>query len=406
MKKLIIFFILSPYRAKNYDFDNLLKPKNAELLVLSDDYTIKTYIDNKNLSAVILPMVDFKNYGFKYLSLEAIQNVIEEYQRNENYEIRLYSEEELFLDDVADLNEKYNLKGIQKKELNKFRNKYYMKESLRKEPIHFKVPKYTRDYLDALKFKFPVIIKPLSLAGSIGVEKINNKEDLLTYINSRKMDGYIIEEFIEGDLFHCDALVYQGDLKIFLCGKYFDPLEYATKNKTYIGSEIINEGKIYQDLYDATVEIIDSLNVESSMVHIEIILHAGKLFFVEIGLRPAGAWVPKMYSLAYGINIYNYHLYTSYPTDDFESLFQKPTYINNFCCGIYLMRLNDKIIKDIYIPKLDCEFLYNPFLSAWKVTKKSSSVMDSVAEIYFYSNSRDQYLSSINKFIDDHKIIS
>jgi carbamoyl-phosphate synthase large subunit len=55
------------------------------------------------------------------------------------------------------------------------------------------------------KFEFPVMIKPVRGSASIGVQMVDNKEDLLFY--SEKIKDYIIQEYFTGPEYGVDVLV-------------------------------------------------------------------------------------------------------------------------------------------------------------------------------------------------------
>lgn len=408
MNKKIIFFILSPYRAKDYDFDNLLMPIDEELLILTDSLTVEKFLINKKFQVREVPMVDYHGYGFQFLSIGNLREVILEYLQKGNYDVILHADEELFLDDVALFNDEFYLQGLGVEEMKKFRDKFVMKEVLKKTPEHFLLPRHTNSPVIAKEFIFPIIKKPLLMAGSLGVVKINNPLELSQQAISGDTVGNIYEEFIEGDLYHCDALVYEGRLYFFLAAKYFYPLEYATANLPYMGSEIFEEGSIYLKLKLATESVVDILNTPNSIVHLEFIVKEGDIFFVEIGKRPGGPWICSMYNIAYGINTYNLHLYSSYANNFFiekvENIFIKKY---KYCCGINHLITKSGTLLDVTFPKdVPCGNVNRVFSKKINTYQsKTNSMLDGVAESILYSNDFDAYSVALNLILKRTKII-
>jgi hypothetical protein len=245
MDKPIIFFVLSPYRAQNYDFEKLILPEESDLLIITDHKTIIDYnLERFNTHPInISPLGDT---GYDFLSVDALDELIEKYIKSGYSKIKLHCDEELYLEHIAELNEKYNLEGIHLKEMLKYRNKFIMKLSHKNMGCKLsRIPKFSQDVNEATHFNFPVFIKPTSLAAALDTKKIDTPEQLIKYTQKIEMHNFIIEEFIDGILFHCDALVYKNSMLHFFCARYFDPLSYAGKYKEHAGSEIINSGEIY-----------------------------------------------------------------------------------------------------------------------------------------------------------------
>lgn len=401
MKDNLMLFLLSPYRGKNYDFNALILPKNADLLIISDEVTLNNYVPKK-FSSLAVGLVPYKHIGYSFLCLDSIEKVIVKYLRSYS-NIIIHSEEELFLEEIAKLTDKYRLIGSSGFEIEKYRNKYTMKNVFTQQPHFFKIPRYTDKIISANNFQYPVIIKPVASAGAIDVHRIESWQALNQHIKTTGIKDYIIEEFIDGELYHCDALASRTTTCFFLCGRYFDPLEHAVKNKSYVGSQIVTDGTIYQRLLHATEELIRYFNAYDAVIHAEFILTKNDIYFIEIGKRPAGAWVSQMYQIAHDVNIFNQHLYSSYPEPLKEvSLANRYKY----CCGLYLMRQDNAPIESIYIPDISCKHHINNFTKNWSQTKKINSVVDSIAEIYLYSNDQKAYLNSLQTLLNHHQILT
>ncbi len=407
MKK-VILALLSPFRAALYDFRNLRLPDTSdyELTLVTDQDTLANYIPQQLVGHC--QVVDLVNYteSVRFLSLDAIAEIIQCHLEQGNNVI-LHSEEEMFLDYVAQLNEKYHLPGLTLDRMQIFRNKFVMKQELLKFAYAewFSIPNFALvDEQNNLPgdFSFPLIAKPLNLAGTIGVKKYNELGNFQAY-RAENQSAVICEEYVTGELVHCDALVMAGAAKFVLCGKYYAPMDTATINLNYIGSETITDTTYTAKLIAATKAVINFLSVPDGMVHIEFIINDSGLYFVEIGKRPAGAWISKMYQQAYGINLFNNHLESQYLTSD---QFDEPKIINQYVAGIHLLLPHSGVLSGVRFPaNLECngEFmLMQPKLNQPQI--KTYSMLDVVAEAIFYSDDRNKFENSLAKLITDSEI--
>ncbi|MGI4861274.1 MAG: ATP-grasp domain-containing protein [Janthinobacterium lividum] len=400
MIKKTILFLLSPWRARFYDFANLRLPRETELLVISDQATLDRYIDLQKIPCRAVSLTPYRDYGYQFLSFEEISIIVTEFQTRGSH-VYLHSDEEIALDSVAELNERHNLEGMGIEETKKYRNKYFMKQTIEENLVHCKLPDFCQDVDSASVLGFPLIGKPVALAGALGVEKINNQLELDTYFELHKTP-LIIERFIEGDLYHCDGIIINGILQYFHAAKYFDPIEYATKHMSYIGSELLTDSTCYAALERASEEVVTRLGCRQGAVHIEFIVNSSGIYFVEIGNRPAGGYIQQMYNLTYGQNIYNLHLYSCYP--EFVVDVQTPQRFS-YCCGIYIMRTCDGVVADIHLPNFSPSLGYfNAFSEKWHGFK-TNSALDCIGEVFFYSSDRDEYQGLVKAFVEEHKII-
>lgn len=124
---------------------------------------------------------------------------------------------------VAFITEKLNLPGIPYQAALNATDKFRMRTKFRESGIPS--PNFTEytedmDLLDSVeKLSFPVVVKPVDSMGARGVMRVDSvkdlKEPVLDAIKHSRTKRVIIEEFIEGPEFSIDALVVDGDVKIF-----------------------------------------------------------------------------------------------------------------------------------------------------------------------------------------------
>lgn len=409
MKTKVILAVISPFRAHLYDFSSLRLPApdlGLELMLICDDRTFEDLIP-RALHA-ISHKVSLVNYTetVRYLSLPEIENIIEA-QLALGKHVVIHSEEEMFLDDVARLNAKFELDGLTLAETQKFRNKYIMKEELNKAGV---APSYCLPGFTLVKpgdsftsqLAYPVIVKPLNLAGTIGVKKCANENELSSLLASQTSE-VICEEYITGDLYHCDALIIDGRISFAVCGKYFAPMDTATIEESFIGSEVVLSEVVSNRLYNATQDVVTALNTPNGVIHAEFLLNESGLYFVEIGKRPAGAWISQMYEFAYAINLFNLHLECQYLRSE---NFNKPILKNRYCAGIHLLLPTSGVLTQVEIA---CNISNNIRLNKMDsklglFQHKTYSMLDAIAEIIIFSNDKLEF-SSIIKDLTSNSLI-
>lgn len=173
----------------------------------------------------------------------------------------------------------------------------------------FNVPKaksYTeeRDALnDISKIVFPVIVKPTDSAGSKGVTRVNNKQELPYAIAHAKENSlsktFIIEEFIEkqGYSSDSDCFVQDGKFKFYsFSSQRFD----TSAQNPYVPAAFRNEEILKQELQ----RLISLLKMQTSIYNIETRVSTdGKPYIMEVSPRGGGNRLAEMVRYATGVDM-------------------------------------------------------------------------------------------------------
>ena len=178
--------------------------------------------------------------------------------------------------------------------------------------------------------EFPIIAKPNIGFGSIGVQKINNREDLDGYI--KKFDNMmkhsiveedrkiffenevnfpIFEECIENDQFFSVPFIVDSNKKITI----FPVVGLRKENTTasnykwatfMYGNDILNK-EIYNRIKNIVQDITDKWIREPSVNLVEMVYDLGndKLNVLEFSPRTVGGRISKMIEYAIGLNLDN-----------------------------------------------------------------------------------------------------
>lgn len=149
------------------------------------------------------------------------------------------------------------------------------------------------DILPHIKdFIYPLIVKPVDSASSMGVYKINNVEDFPIAIeyamSASKSKRIMLEEFIDGQEYSGDSIAYQGKYKLLAITEKYTTgaphfVEIGHKQPADLTPEMYH--KVEETLYKAFA----ALKIEYGAVHPEFrITPDGRVLFMEIASRMGG----------------------------------------------------------------------------------------------------------------------
>ncbi|MHB1221043.1 MAG: ATP-grasp domain-containing protein [Gammaproteobacteria bacterium] len=186
--------------------------------------------------------------------------------------------------------------------------------NLFKNALNFKSPNFEVINLDNFNsynklYDFPLILKPITLHGSIGIFILNNKDELLDAIKQLKTiyDTHhlitrdaLLEKYISGQLISVETFTVNHK---HTCLGVTDRIMGGINESVELGGSFpVNTG-LNDLIYAAAYEILDKINLNSGMTHIEFIICDREIYLVEINGRMAGAFVPNMMSIAYDHDI-------------------------------------------------------------------------------------------------------
>lgn len=190
-------------------------------------------------------------------------------------------------------------------------NKYKMKEAFMAGGVrcarHIRI-KSRKELKAALKeLEFPVVVKAVDLMGSRGIFRCNTKEEAFanyekTMAATRK-DYCLVEEFIEGQILGCEAMMYRGRLLYCLPNNIE---AYQSHVPTPIGHSVP-----YRKLESLGAEVerqvrlaIQATGIDNCPVNCDLIEKDGVIYVIEITGRAGGTCLPEMVGLYYGIDYY------------------------------------------------------------------------------------------------------
>lgn len=164
--------------------------------------------------------------------------------------------------------------------------------------------------LDVEYFSWPVIVKPTDSAGSKGVTRVDNPEELIPAIDRAiacsHNGAFIIEEFLFFEGFHSstDPFSIDGELKFIT---YSDQLFDSEADNPYTPAYIIWPSTMQENHQEELTEeiqrLITLLGMKTGIYNIETCVANGKPFIMEVSPRGGGCKIAELQKMAYGMDL-------------------------------------------------------------------------------------------------------
>ncbi len=191
-----------------------------------------------------------------------------------------------------------------------YRNKCEMKRRIQAANIATAAYRQV-DYLtDAVSFAkqngYPIVLKPKDGLGSVNTRVIHSQSELLdNYGNGGKLDGFIAEQFIEGEMLHVDGYVEDDQLKLISVSQYWQGCLAFQQGKELGSYQIDPNSALFERVYAMTTAVIEAMpNPHSFAFHLELFHDKDdRLIFNEIASRIGGAGVKNAVMAATGIDL-------------------------------------------------------------------------------------------------------
>lgn len=152
----------------------------------------------------------------------------------------------------------------------------------------------------------PVIVKPVDGNASRGVMRLDYIEDMplafgQAYRASRS-DCVLIEEFLEGEEFNVDGLMYEGQYRLGgITGKERSPAPLRFDLGIFMPPMLDTEA--LEAVVSCTEQALTAIGFASGTTHVEVILSDNGPHIVEIAARPGGGRIPTdLIPLTYGMD--------------------------------------------------------------------------------------------------------
>ncbi len=226
---------------------------------------------------------------------------------------RIIALDDFDVETVADLREHLRMPGMGGSTARYFRDKLAMRVQARDEGIP--VPPFVhvlnyddlRDYM--ARVPGPWVLKPRSEASSMGIRKVNSADELWPILDELgdRQSFYVLEQFVPGDVFHVDSIVWNKKVIFTICSKYgLPPMAVYQGGGVFITGNLPYRAPEEQALQALNREVIAAMGMVRGVTHAEFIRSEadGAFHFLEIAARVGGANIDLMLEYAAGINLW------------------------------------------------------------------------------------------------------
>lgn len=218
---------------------------------------------------------------------------------------RLAAASERALLPAAALRDRFGAPGVPAEEVNRFIDKAGMKTLARRAGIRCADGQVVRtpDDLYAMLARHPVVVvKPRALSGSQGVAVLHSAGEAAAWLAGAYVpDGFLAEEFIDGEMCHIDALVYDGELLWDVSCYLRDTLAYQRGQP--LSSVSAGDAPLRAAAGALLQQVVDGWQVRRAVLHLEAFMTPAGLVFCEVAARPGGAGVVDAFMATRGINL-------------------------------------------------------------------------------------------------------
>jgi biotin carboxylase len=193
----------------------------------------------------------------------------------------------------------------------KFRDKLVMRTEARR--LGLRVPEFTAVFNDEEVSRWidhvppPWILKPRSSAASTGLRKVAGRTDLWQALEAVAADrgGYLLEQFVSGDVYHVDSILRHGTIVFAVASKYGrPPFEVAHRGGVFVTRRLRDQSAEAAELLAANHVLLTGFGLRNGVSHTEFIAGAGGVNFLETSARVGGAFIVDVVAAATGVHLW------------------------------------------------------------------------------------------------------
>ena len=214
---------------------------------------------------------------------------------------------------AASLREHLRVPGIGETQARYFRDKLAMRLQAASHGI--RVPAFTpvfnydqlRDYMAAITP--PWVLKPRFEAGAVGIRKLHDSEGVWRALDELgdQQSFYLLEQFVPGDVYHVDALLWDGEVVFAVSSRYGAPPLSITQGGGIFNTRLLpRDSEEFRKTTKLSADVFRAFYLQQGVTHTEFIRahHDGQYYFLETAARVGGAHIDRMVEAATGIALW------------------------------------------------------------------------------------------------------
>lgn len=224
---------------------------------------------------------------------------------------RVESHNEYWLQTQAKLTTRFQIPGLNHEQIDRIKRKSQMKQVFHTEnlsPARGDLVHNLESALDlASHLGYPLMMKPDVGVGASGCCKIHNEMELRDFFKIKSDQDYVMEEFVNGDVFSFDGLTDQeGNLLFYTSHVYCSGIAEIVQQQ--LDQYYYSLRDIPPDLELIGRKTLQAYQVKERFFHFEFFrTHADKrLVPIEVNMRPPGGATLDMCNYACDIDLYHW----------------------------------------------------------------------------------------------------
>ena len=216
------------------------------------------------------------------------------------------------LEKASALREHLRVPGMGETTTRYFRDKLAMR--MRAEEHGVRVPAFVHVLNEARLREFcarvpaPWVLKPRMEAGTIGIRKVASEAELWPLIEGLgdRASNHLLEEFVPGDVYHVDSVVYEREVLVSIASQYGRPPFDVSHGGGVFTTQLVERGSDDDSALQAfNREVLRTLGLVRGVSHTEFIKgHDGRWYFLETSARVGGAHIVELVEAATGMNLW------------------------------------------------------------------------------------------------------
>jgi biotin carboxylase len=232
--------------------------------------------------------------------------------RNESID-RIVPLDEFDLEMASTLREHLRVPGMGESTVRFFRDKLAMR--MQAEERGILVPEFVpilnyeriRAFLD--RVPAPWFLKPRHSASAIGIKRINRAEELWPLLDTLgdRQSHHLLERYVPGDVFHVDAIAWEGKVVFAEAHGYFQPpFDVYHGGGLFCTRTLDRRSAESRELLALNALVVTALGMTRGALHTEFIRgkHDGRYYFLETAARVGGANIVALVEAATGLNLW------------------------------------------------------------------------------------------------------
>jgi biotin carboxylase len=154
----------------------------------------------------------------------------------------------------------------------------------------------------------PWVMKPRSQAAAIGIRKLHSADELWQAIEATgdSFAEYVLEQFVPGDVFHVDSIVFDRQVRLAVASRYnTPPMAVAHEGGIFATRTLAPDDPLSVALLESNAGVLRSFGLLRGASHTEFIrAHSGEWYFLETSARVGGAFIVDVVKAATGANLW------------------------------------------------------------------------------------------------------